>query len=93
MLYCFCCYTILYKNLAGEGIERIVGKDQGGADFGIAIHAEKEILMTVVEKDVRDKVLHSLYKKMGMQQKAQGVVFAMPVSDVTGLAMPLDEAE
>ena len=53
--------------------------------FGINIHHEKEILMMVVEKDIRDNVLNALYKEMGMAKKAQGIVFALPVSDVAGL--------
>ena len=55
------------------------------AFFGISIHHEKEILMMVVEKDIRDKVLNALYKEMGMAKKAQGIVFSLPVSDVAGL--------
>ena len=42
--------------------------------------------MMVVEKDIRDNVLNALYKQMGMQKKAQGIVFSLPVSDVAGLA-------
>ena len=53
--------------------------------FGITIHHEKEILMMVVEKNIRDNVLNALYKQMGMAKKAQGIVFALPVSDVAGL--------
>ena len=67
--------------LSGRGVAR----EQEAAFFGITIHAEKEILMLVVEKDIRDRVLHALYQKMGMGQKAQGIVFALPVSDVAGL--------
>lgn len=55
------------------------------AFFGITIHQEKEILMMVVEKDIRDNVLNALYKEMGMAKKAQGIVFSLPVSDVAGL--------
>ena len=47
----------------------LLTNQQKGAFFGITIHAEKEILMIVVEKDIRDQVLHALYKQMGMQQK------------------------
>ena len=65
---------------------RGVAREKEAAFFGITIHAEKELLMLVVEKDIRDKVLHALYKEMGMQQKAQGIVFSLPVSDVAGLA-------
>ena len=55
------------------------------AFIGIAIHQEKEILMMVVEKDIRDNVLNALYREMGMAKKAQGIVFSLPVSDVAGL--------
>ena len=65
---------------------RGVAREAEAAFFGITIHAEKEILMMVVEKDIRDKVLNALYKQMGMGKKAQGIVFSLPVSDVAGLA-------
>ncbi|MBQ2815350.1 MAG: hypothetical protein IJE65_01605 [Clostridia bacterium] len=42
--------------------------------------------MLVVEKEIRDDILHALYKQMGMQQKAQGIVFSLPVSEAAGLA-------
>ena len=73
---------------------RGVANEKEAAFFGITIHAEKEILMLVVEKEIRDDILHALYKQMGMQQKAQGIVFSLPVSDVAGLASPVeDQAE
>ena len=64
---------------------RGVARENEAAFFGITIHADKEILMMVVEKAIRDQVLHALYKQMGMQKKAQGIVFSLPVSDVAGL--------
>lgn len=70
---------------------RSVASDKDVAFFGITIHAEKEILMTVVDKSVRDKVLHALYKQMGMDQKAQGIVFSLPVSEAAGLALPEED--
>jgi len=60
-------------------------KEDAAAFFGITIHAEKEILMLVVEKDIRDQILNALYKEMGMAKKAQGIAFSLPVSDVAGL--------
>lgn len=71
---------------------RGVAREKDAAFFGITIHAEKEILMLVVEKEIRDQVLHALYKQMGMQQKAQGIVFSLPVTDVAGLSV-LPEGE
>ena len=75
--------------ISGRGVAR----EEEATFFGITIHAEKELLMMVVEKDIRDEVLHALYKQMGMQQKAQGIVFSLPVSDVAGLAPAIEEAE
>ena len=74
--------------LNGRGVAR----EQEAAFFGITIHAEKEVLMMVVEKDIRDNVLNALYKEMGMGKKTQGIVFSLPVSDVAGLApLPAEE--
>lgn len=67
---------------------RGVARDKEAAFFGITINPEKEILMMVVEKEIRDQVLNALYKEMGMAKKAQGIVFSLPVSDVAGLAAP-----
>jgi len=64
---------------------RGVARANEAAFFGITIHHEKEILMMVVEKSIRDNVLNALYKEMGMAKKAQGIVFALPVTDVAGL--------
>ena len=64
---------------------RGVAREKEASFFGITIHPEKEILMMVVEKTIRDKVLAALYKEMGMDKKAQGIVFALPVTDVAGL--------
>ena len=76
--------------LSGRGVAR----EKDAVFFGITIHADKELLMMVVEKEIRDQVFHALYKQMGMQKKAQGIVFSLPVSHVAGLAMPTtDETE
>ena len=72
---------------------RGVAREEEAAFFGITIHAEKEILMLVVEKNVRDNILNALYKTMGMDKKAQGIVFSLPVSDVAGLVAIPEEAQ
>lgn len=72
---------------------RGVAREKEAAFFGITIHAEKEILMMVVDKDIRDNVLNALYKGMGMGKKAQGIAFSLPVSDVAGLVQPQVQTE
>ena len=64
---------------------RGVAREDAAAFFGITLHAEKEILMMVVEKELRDTVLNAIYKEMGMGKPAQGIAFTLPVSDVAGL--------
>ena len=71
---------------------RGVVNEEAAAFFGITLHADKEILMMVVEKDIKDKVLNAIYKQMGMARKAKGIAFSLPVSDVAGLA-PAQVAE
>ena len=72
---------------------RGVAKEDAAAFFGFTIHPDKEILMLVVEKNIRDQILNALYKEMGMGQKAQGIAFSLPVSDVAGLVKAQESAE
>lgn len=72
---------------------RGVAGEEAAAFFGITLHAEKEILMIVVEKALRDGILNAIYKQMGMAKKAQGIAFSLPVSDVAGLVKTPEPAE
>ena len=72
---------------------RGVVKEDAAAFFGITLHQDKEILMMVVEKSIRDNVLNAIYKQMGMAKKAKGIAFSLPVSDVAGLAPAQTAAE
>ena len=72
---------------------RGVVKEDAAAFFGITLHAEKEILMIVVAKSIRDDILNAIYKEMGMSKKAQGIAFSLPVSDVAGLVKETDDPE
>ena len=67
--------------------------EEAAAFFGITLHAEKEILMIVVEKGIRDNILNAIYKQMGMGKKAQGIAFSLPVSDVAGLVKEQEPEE
>lgn len=64
---------------------RGVAKEEAAAFFGITVHTEKEIVMMVVPKAIKDNVLNAIYKEMGMAKKAQGIAFSLPVTDTAGL--------
>lgn len=72
---------------------RGVVKEEAAAFFGITLHADKEILMMVVDKEIRDTVLNAIYKNLDMAKKAKGIAFALPVSDVAGLVQPEKKPE
>ena len=64
---------------------RGVVNEDAAAFYGITLHTDKEILMMVVEREIRDQVLNPNYKEKGMAKKAKGIAFSLPVSDVAGL--------
>lgn len=54
--------------------------------FNIPIHPEKEIVMMVIKSSIKNEILHSLYKAVGLNTPGSGIAFTMPVEDVVGLA-------
>ncbi len=53
--------------------------------FKITVQPEKELVMILVKKDLKDDVLHALYKSVGLKTPGQGIAFSMPVDSVVGL--------
>ncbi|MBQ3841762.1 MAG: P-II family nitrogen regulator [Ruminiclostridium sp.] len=53
--------------------------------FGITIHPDKEVLMILVPKDIKDAVLEAVYKSAGMSTAGQGIAFSMAVNRTVGL--------
>jgi hypothetical protein len=43
--------------------------------------------MILVNKSIKDAVLHSLYKNIGLDSPGQGIAFTVPVDDVVGLKL------
>ena len=64
---------------------RGVAREEAAAFFGITVHTEKEIVMMVVPKNIKDNILNAIYNEMGMARKAQGIAFSLPVTDTAGL--------
>lgn len=72
---------------------RGVMNEEAAAFFGITIHSEKEIVMMVVPKTIKDSVLNAIYREMGMAKKSQGIAFSLPVTDTAGLVEIEEEKE
>ncbi len=56
--------------------------------FRITIQPDKEIVMILVPSDIKDKVLHAIYRNAGLKSEGQGIAFSLPVDDVVGISAP-----
>ena len=53
--------------------------------FNITVTPEKEIVMILALKEIKDAILKGLYDAVGSNTQAQGIAFALPVDDVVGI--------
>ena len=74
--------------LSGRG----TGNSESQQFFGITVTPEKEIVMIIVPKDIRDEVLSAVNKGAGMDTRGMGIAFSLPISDVIGLPGVKEEA-
>ena len=53
--------------------------------FKFSITPEKEIVLMVVPIEMKEDLLHVLYKEVGFNTPAQGVIFTVPVDETAGI--------
>ena len=53
--------------------------------FNITIQPDKEVVVMLVPKSIKDKVLHVLYQTVGLETPGSGIAFSLPVDGVAGL--------
>ena len=53
--------------------------------FHITIQPDKDMVMLLVPVEIKDKVLHAIYRTAGLNTPGQGIAFSMPVSRAVGL--------
>lgn len=53
--------------------------------FGISISSEKELVMIIISKEIKENVLKAIYEKVGLDTPGQGIAFTVPVDDVVGI--------
>ncbi len=51
--------------------------------FNISIQPDKEVLLILVPKGIKDEVIRAVYKDAGLGQEAQGIAFSLPVNRTT----------
>ena len=53
--------------------------------YGIVITPQKEMIYILVNTKIRDQVMSAINKVGGIETNGQGIIFSLPVSDVSGL--------
>ena len=53
--------------------------------YNIIITPDKEMIMILVSKEIKENVLSAIYKVAGLGTDGQGIAFTLPVEDVVGL--------
>jgi len=71
----------------GGTVIHAIGNRAGddGKFFGISVAREKELILMVVEKEIRSAVMKAITEGAGHQTKAKCVLFSLPVNGVAGI--------
>ncbi len=54
--------------------------------FNITIQPDKEIVLILVPAEIKDDVLHAIYRTAGLKSEGQGIAFSLAVDDAVGLS-------
>jgi nitrogen regulatory protein PII len=64
---------------------RGIGRNEQQKVFGIQIEPEKEIVLTVVPRDQKDKILREIVRAAELTAPGHGLAFVVPVEEVLGV--------
>lgn len=53
--------------------------------FNIVIQPEKEMVLIIVEPEIKNDILHALYKAVGLDTPGHGIAFSLPIDNAVGL--------
>ena len=73
--------------LFGRGI----GRNEQQRVFGIQIEPEKEIVFTVVPREIKDAMLQEIVRAAELTVPGHGLAFVVPVEAVAGIAHLVEE--
>ncbi len=78
------------KKAGAEGATILHGRGTGIHEqkklLGIAIEPEKEIVLTIVPKEITDLVIDSIVNQCDMNKPATGICFVIGIDKVVGIA-------
>ena len=82
-------------NAGGGTVLHAKGTGMQGAEqfLGVTLASEKEMIYIVVQKENKNAVMRAIMDQVGMDSKAQSIVFSLPVSSTAGIRFPEPETE
>jgi nitrogen regulatory protein PII len=94
-------YTDLVMDAArragAKGGTIITARGTGNKDiekfFGVVITPEKQIVIILVPRRIKDDVISAVCKEAGLSAKGQGIAFSMPAADVVGIVEETPETK
>lgn len=57
--------------------------------FSINIEPEKEVVLTLVRRNITEKVLKNITEKAGLNESGKGIAFVLPVEEIAGINHPV----
>jgi nitrogen regulatory protein PII len=77
------------KQAGAEGGTIIFGRGTGVREqaklFGITIEPEKELVLTLIRRDLTDTVLKAIVAESGLNKPGKGIAFVLEVEKVVGI--------
>jgi len=64
---------------------RGTGNSERDSIMGVSIEPEKEIILTLTEKEDKSKIMKAICEKSNMNNPGEGICFSLPVSQVRGI--------
>ena len=61
--------------------------------FGLTISQEKEIILILTPKDKRNGIMSAICRSAGLNTQGKGITFSLPVSDVLGVSLGINNPE
>ena len=79
----------LAKKNGANGGTLLKGRGMGGKSnfkfFNITIEPEKDVLLIVCHKDVKNKIMEAILEKDGINTEARGMCISLPIDNIVGL--------
>ena len=61
--------------------------------FGLAIQPEKEMVLIIAPKTERNDIMKAIIDKAGLNSMGKGICFTMPIDDIMGIALGINNPE